>query len=165
MKRTSLAVAVAIALLASGAAAQIDPGGGPIGVNGDALDLDQEAGRISYIGRAEVTQGDNRLRSDRIDAYSEGDGEGLGSGVDRIEAIGNVYFVTPEQTMRGDRAVFVVATNTITVTGDVILSQGRNVITGSRLTYNTETGRARMEGAPTAAGNRVRGVFYPEGEN
>ena len=164
MKRLTLALAAAAVILGSGvAAAQISRGGGPIGVTGDAVELDQNAGKVSYIGRAEVTQDSNRLRTDRLDAYY-GTG-GVEGGVNRIEAIGNVYFVTPEQTMRGDRAVFQVNNDTITVTGDVILTQGQNVLTGSRLTYNTQTGRARMEGAPTSAGNRVRGVFYPENGN
>ncbi len=108
---------------------------------------------FSLRGRAEVTQGQNRLRADAINGF------GSGSRINRIEASGNVYFVTPSQTIRGDRAVYTVTNDEVVVTGDVILTQGQNVLTGGRLTYNTRTETARMEGA---SGGRIRGVFYPD---
>ena len=80
----------------------------------------------------------------------------------RVEATGNVYFVPPDQSMRGDRAVYTLGNAEVVVTGDVILTQGKNVLTGSRLVYNINTETARMDGAPRgAAGSRVQGVFYP----
>lgn len=102
-------------------------------------------------GRAELTQGTNRLRADAIQGFTNnGD-------LTRVEASGNVYFVTPDQNMRGNRAVYNLADGTVVVTGDVVLTQGQNVLTGGRLVYNVRTETARIEGA----GNRVRGVFYP----
>jgi lipopolysaccharide export system protein LptA len=47
----------------------------------------------------------------------------------------------------------------VVVTGDVILTQGKNVLTGNRLVYNVRTESARMEGG----NGRVQGVFYPQG--
>lgn len=111
---------------------------------------------MSLRGRAELIQGDNRIRADSIEA-------GLNGGsLTRVEASGSVYFVTPEQTIRGDRAVYTPANDTIVLTGDVILTQGENVITGSRLVYNTRTESAQMEGG---SNGRVQGVFYPERGN
>lgn len=111
-------------------------------------------------GRAEVLQGDNRLRANSINGFTA-DGN-----LQRVEASGDVYFVTPEQTIRGDRAVYALGSGDVTVTGDVILTQGRNVLTGGRLVYNVRTGTARMEGAPRGgAGNRIQGVFYPQETN
>ena len=102
-------------------------------------------------GRAEVTQGTNRLRADAIRGYTT-NGE-----LTRVEATGNVYFVTPDQSMRGNNAVYTLNDGQVLVTGDVILTQGQNVLTGGRLVYNVRTQTARIE----SAGNRVRGVFYP----
>ena len=102
-------------------------------------------------GRAEVTQGTNRIRADAIQGFTNnGD-------LTRVEASGNVYFVTPSQNMRGNRAVYNLVDGTVVVTGDVVLTQGQNVLTGGRLVYNVRTETARIE----SAGNRVRGVFYP----
>ena len=104
-------------------------------------------------GRAELTQGGNRLRADSITGVTaNGD-------LSRVEATGNVYFVTPDQSMRGDRAVYTLNNAEVVVTGDVILTQGKNVLTGNRLVYNVRTEAARMEGG----NGRVQGVFYPQG--
>jgi len=120
--------------------------------------LEVENNTLTLIGNAELLQGQNRLRADRVAGLNQ-------TGDSRLEASGNVYFVTPEQTIRGDRAVYTTGNDTIVVTGDVILTQGQNVLTGSSLTYNTRTGSAQVEGAPTPSGRRVQGVFYPEGND
>ena len=115
---------------------------------------EQTAERITLRGRAEVTQGQNRIRADAITLYRKASGD-----PDRVEATGKVYFVTPTQSMRGDRAVYAIGTGEVVVTGDVVLTQGQNVLTGGRLTYNTRTQTARIEGS--GAGGRIRGVFHP----
>lgn len=102
-------------------------------------------------GRAEVTQGTNRIRADAIRGFTN-NGQ-----LSRVEASGNVYFVTPDQSMRGNNAVYNLNDGTVVVTGDVVLTQGQNVLSGGRLVYNVRTETARIE----SAGNRVRGVFYP----
>ncbi|HST92250.1 MAG TPA: LptA/OstA family protein, partial [Brevundimonas sp.] len=96
------------------------------GSSSDAVAYGADAGEytpagFTLRGRAEVVQGRNRLRADSINGFvSDGD-------LRRVEASGNVYFVTPDQTMRGDRAVYTLASNEVVVTGDVILTQGQNV--------------------------------------
>lgn len=128
----------------------------PVGFGSDSFDLTNTS--VLLRGRAEITQGLARLRADAIDGALDASG-----GLTTIEASGDVYYVTPTETIRGDRAVYTVSNATVVVTGDVILRQGQNVLTGSRLTYNVDTGQARIEGG--GQGGRVRGVFYPEGSN
>lgn len=154
MTRTLKTAVIAMALVASPTVggAQSFQGGQPImwGAN----EVSRTPTALSLRGAAELTQGDSRIRADRVEGViSDGD-------LSRVEATGNVYFVTPEQTIRGDRAVYTPANDTIVLTGDVILTQGENVMTGGRLTYNTRTEAAEMEGA--GQGGRVQGVFYPE---
>jgi lipopolysaccharide export system protein LptA len=108
-------------------------------------------------GRAEVTQGGNRLRADSIN------GTTANNALSRVEASGNVYFVTPDQTIRGDRAIYTLGNGEVLVTGDVILTQGKNVLTGGRLVYNVRTQTARMESSSSSG--RIQGVFYPQGAN
>lgn len=151
MKRilTAAAIALGLSALPTIGGAQSFQGGQPIMWGADEVSRTPEL--LSLRGRAELTQGDNRIRADRVEGtISNGD-------LSRVEASGNVYFVTPEQTIRGDRAVYTPANDTIVLTGDVILTQGQNVMTGGRLTYNTRTEAAQMDGA-----GRVQGVFYPE---
>ena len=161
MKTTHLlATAATVLALAAGgmALAQSRPNTSdqPIGFGADTGGATNTG--LSLRGRAEITQGDARLRADVIEGTREPSG-----GISRIEATGNVYYVTPTETIRGDRAVYTVSNATVVVTGDVILRQGQNVLTGSRLSYNIDTGQARIEGG--GDGGRVRGVFYPEGSN
>ncbi len=129
-------------------------GNGAISYGADAGEATPNS--LTLRGRAEVIQGQNRLRADAIN------GSGVESGIERIEASGNVYFVTPEQTIRGDRAVYTPGDNLVVVTGDVIVTQGQNVMTGGRLTYNTETQAVTMAGGAGSSGGRIRGVFYPD---
>ena len=149
-----------LAMPASGGAQTAAPapavraGGGAVSFGADGGEYTSTG--IALRGRAEVVQGPNRLRADSIDGtISSGD-------LTRVEASGNVYFVTPDQTIRGDRAVYTFATDEVVVTGDVILTQGQNVLTGGRLVYNTRTESARMEGGAGSNGGRIRGVFYPD---
>ena len=162
MTRTLTITAAALVLLAlpTIGGAQTTPqtaprlGLGAVSYGADAGEATPNS--LSLRGRAEVVQGQNRLRADVIS------GSGVNSEIDRIEASGNVYFVTPEQTIRGDRAVFTLSDNEVVVTGDVIVTQGQNVMTGGRLTYNTATQAVTMAGGAGSNGGRIRGVFYPE---
>ena len=136
------------------AAPAVSAGGGAVSFGADGGEYTSTG--IALRGRAEVVQGPNRLRADSIN------GTIVSGDLTRVEASGNVYFVTPDQTIRGDGAVYTFATDEVVVTGDVILTQGQNVLTGGRLVYNTRTESARMEGGAGSAGGRIRGVFYPE---
>ena len=160
-KHLLVTAATALALTASGMAlAQSRPNTSnqPIGYGADTGELTNTS--VSLRGRAEITQGQARLRANAIEGVRDESG-----GLSSLEATGDVYYVTPTETIRGDRAVYTVSNATVVVTGDVILRQGQNVLTGSRLSYNVYTGQARIEGGGGQNGGRVRGVFYPEGSN
>ncbi len=147
------AVALAMALIPAAGEAQspVNSSDAPISFGADSGEY--VGNTVTLRGRAELIQGQNRLRADSVSGLSQ-------TGESRIQASGNVYFVTPEQTIRGDRAVYTTADDMIVVTGDVILTQGQNVLTGSRLTYNVRTQTARIEAG--GQGGRIRGVFYPQ---
>ena len=67
---------------------------------------------------------------------------------------GGVTFVTASDAAEAQDAVYSVAEGTVTMSGDVILTQGRNAIAGDRLVVDLGSGNGRMEG-------RVRTVFTP----
>ncbi len=162
--------------LAFQAMAQISPSGGPVDITADEVEI-IDAERVTiWRGRVEALQDQNRLRSNVLRVYYNNrqgggsqprpaggaPGQGWG-GIDRLEAEGDVYFVTPQQVARGDRAVYEVSTDTITMTGNVVVTQGENVVRGSTLVVDVKSGRTRLDAAqrsPTQG--RVRGVFYPE---
>ena len=151
----TLAFTAALGLLALPTVgdAQSSPADAPVAFGADQGEYTPTG--FSLRGRAEVFQGGNRLRADAI-VGTTAEGE-----LRRLEATGGVYFVTPAQTMRGDRVVYDLTTDEVVVTGDVVLSQGQNVLTGGRLVYNVRTEAARMEGGGGQDG-RIQGVFYPD---
>jgi lipopolysaccharide export system protein LptA len=153
MTRTLTIAAAATALLAlptlGGAQTPVNSSDQPISFSADGGEY--VGNTVTLRGRAELIQGENRLRADTVTGLNQ-------TGESRIEASGNVYFVTPEQTIRGDNAIYTTADDMILVTGEVILTQGQNVLTGSRLTYNVRTQSARIE---AGGQGRIRGVFYP----
>jgi lipopolysaccharide export system protein LptA len=78
-----------------------------------------------------------------------------------MEAEGPVYYVTPQQNARGDHATYDAPTNTIVMTGNVVVVQDKNVVQGDRLTIDTVTNHSVMvSNAASRAQKRVRGVFY-----
>ncbi|CAN5457894.1 LptA/OstA family protein [soil metagenome] len=139
---------------AQNAPAALSADGQPVAFGADGGEY--TATGFALRGRAEVTQGGNRLRADSINGVT------ANNALSRVEATGNVYFVTPDQSIRGDRAVYTLGNGEVLVTGDVILTQGKNVLTGARLVYNVRTQAARME---AGSGGRIQGVFYPQGAN
>ena len=123
-----------------------------------------------WRGAAEALQGETRLRADTLTVYSKpkagGGGQSSCGGSDRIEAEGQVFYVTPQQTVRGDHAVYSASADRIVITGSVVIVQGNNVARGDRLTIKISTREAQMDSLATGAGKpgRVRGVFYPDKE-
>ena len=119
-------------------------------INGSADNVDYRADVTVLSGQVDVRQGDVRILSDKMYIYNGDNGTAGGAAfdnVDRIEAVGNFYYLTPEQEVRGKKGVYEQATDTFTVTGDVILLQGPdNVVTGDKLVYNLTDNQATVVG-------------------
>jgi lipopolysaccharide export system protein LptA len=170
MKRLVFAAGLAVAVL--GGAATHAQGLGPksgteaVDIAADEAEVQNKACISIWRGKAEALQGEARLRADVLKAYFEpkaGASGATGSGACgdllRLEAQGSVYYVTSkDQRVRGDNGVYDAQNDTVTVTGDVVAVQGQNVLRGTRMVFNTQTGEGRMVGG---GGARPRGVFYP----
>lgn len=154
-------VAAGVTFSAGGALAQLDPRA-PIDITADSSEVIQSQCQSTWSGAVEALQGKTRLRANSVRMYSTRKGDGCGAS-DRMEAEGQVYFVTPERTVRADSAVYTFTGETITLTGGVIVVQGKSVVRGDRLVINTKTGQAQMSSSSQGRNKagRVRGVFYP----
>lgn len=165
MKRWAMITAAA--LLAAGPAnAQLAAGSSaPIDITADEAEVINSQCLAIWRGGAEALQARTRLRADQIRVYSAKKGDGCGS-TDRLEAQGNVYYVTEDRAVRADNALYADNSETITLTGNVIIVEGQNVARGDRLVVNVKSGAAEMTSAAKGRGNpnRVRGVFYPSGQ-
>lgn len=174
MKSLVKSSVLAAALLAGGAAhaQSLGPGSdGPMDITADELEVQNKACVSVWKGKAEALQGQARLRADVIRAYfktkpgaTAPTGTGACGDLIRIEAEGSVYYVTSkDQRVRGDAGTYDAGAETVTLTGDVVAVQGQNVLRGTRMVFNTNTGEGRMLGNATGtnAKSRPRGVFYP----
>lgn len=164
------AAASALGLLAAApAAAQLaQSSDAPVDITADAVEVVTSQCVSIWSGSAEALQDRTRLRADVLKTISakgpaRPGGQASCGAVSRIEATGNVYYVTPQQRVRGDAAVYNVEADTIVITGDVVAAQGENVMRGRRLTINVSTGDAQMQSNVTGRGaqGRPRAVIYP----
>ncbi|HLK24051.1 MAG TPA: LptA/OstA family protein [Caulobacteraceae bacterium] len=177
MQRPAVVLLILGIAAAPGAAlAQLAQGSNaPIDVSADQLVAQNHACVATWKGSVEALQGTARLRADTLSIYERPGGDAgqaqgsgpiqgkCGSSPQKLTADGSVYYATPQQVVKGDHAVYLADSKTITVTGDVVITQGKNVVVGDRLVIDTVTGQATMESNAKGRGapGRVRAVVYP----
>lgn len=127
----------------------------PIEVNSENLEVYEEGDqRVTvFSGGVVVTRGNTTLKAASIKLFSPLSTT-TADAFTRIEAEGKIWVNSGDQTVTGQTAVVDMSARTITVSGGVVLTQGTNILTGTRLVVNLATGRARVEGS-------TRGVFSP----
>lgn len=159
---------LAVLAFASPAPAQLSQNGGPVSYSADNLEYFDSEHRLVLTGDVDVVQNDSRLRADRITLFfsqstaSPTNQSGLGSGdIQRMIADGEVYYVRPAQSARGDHAVYEVSSDSVTFTGNVVVASTENVIRGNSLVLKISD---RQTVIRPAQGGRVRGVFVPQNQ-
>jgi lipopolysaccharide export system protein LptA len=144
----------------------------PIEITADSLEVVQDEQIATFMGNVDAVQGDLVLTSDQLRVHYRGSGEAPGmtaGSIRRIEAMGNVFLSSPEETAQGDFGVYDVDGALLTLEGAVVLTRDENVVRGERLEIDLATGRSQMFAAvPSTAGGtpgqRVKAVFVPPPE-
>lgn len=126
----------------------------PLNVSADSLRLDQDAGTAIFEGSVQADQGDFRLQADRIEVFYGKLENSEANEITRLIATGNVKLASGTEMAEARSADFEVAEGKIRMQGDVLLTQGGNLITGDTAVINLDDGSARVEG-------RVRTVITP----
>ena len=158
-----LSVMLGLAGLGLGAAPAAAQGIGgdtdaPITLEAERCELLDQQQETICEGSVRIAQGAALLTSDRVVLrFFEGTQDPR-----YIEGIGRVRYANGDDAIGGARGVFDAQTSTVTVTGDVVVVQGEQVLTGERLVYNTQTGALSFS---AAEGGRVRGLFRPGAAN
>ena len=149
----------------------------PVKIESDTLEVRDKSHQATFTGSVKLTQGDTTLQCKMLVIFYEdtsaapaakkstpvaqkGGGGGVPGGqqIKRAEAKGDVLVTQKDQTAKGDNGVFDVKANTVTLTGNVVVTQGTNVLRGDRMVVNLDTGVARVESDKT---KRVEGLFNP----
>jgi lipopolysaccharide export system protein LptA len=168
----------------------------PIDIESDVLVVHDKEKYATFEGNVKVVQGSTILRAKELNVhYVGGDklnpgpkkegGEaatapatkvadaqgGAAAGgnaqITKIEAKGEVVITSDkDQTTTSDWAIYDLPAQQVTVGGNVVLTQGQNVLKGDRLVIDLKTGESRFENSGNAAaGGRIRALFMPKDAN
>ena len=124
----------------------------PVEVTSDSLSVDQATGAAVFTGNVLAVQGDMRLSAGSIRVEYAAEGQSI----DKLIASGGVTLVSPTDAAEAAEAVYTIASGTVVMSGNVLLTQGRAAISGDTLTVNLTNGTGTMSG-------RVKTVFQPGG--
>ncbi len=147
----------------------------PIEITADTLEVYQQEQKAIFVGNVQAVQGNINMKSARMIVHYKGGNESAGAGsvaqgISSIEADGGVFFASPDETARGERAVYDVGREQINMQGDVVLTREKNILKGTQLTYNLKSGKSVLSGSAlstdgtTTGSGRVRGLFVPKKE-
>jgi len=129
--------------------------GQPLEVTADSLEVDQASGASVFRGNVLAIQGDLRMTAGTIRIEYTPATDGGSQRVDRLIASGGVTLVTPSEALEAREAIYTLPQGDLEMTGDVLLVQGQNVLSGQRFVANLTAGTGQMTG-------RVRTVIRME---
>jgi lipopolysaccharide export system protein LptA len=134
--------------------------------NGDIVQADVLTGYFSAPDeQGEAAEGNESAGNEAESGAAEGGNTGpMGDagGMERMEAFGNVVITTPQEVVRGDRAVYDVTEEIATVVDNVTISTATDQLAGERAVMNLKTGVSRLLGTGGSDG-RARALIVPQG--
>jgi lipopolysaccharide export system protein LptA len=156
----------------------------PVHIEASTLEVRDKEKVATFSGNVRVKQGDTGMRCKTLVVFYEQDetdgkaddksrapekgkpmqaatpGPGGNQKIKRLEARGGVVVTQKEQTATGELGIFDMSTQTITLTGNVVMTQGQNILKGDKLMVDMTTGVSRVESGKNGEG-RVQGLFLP----
>ena len=150
----------------------------PVHIDAATLEVRDKDKVATFSGNVHVKQGDTDMRCKSLVVFYEQDdvkpaapkggkpmqqaepGPGGNQKIKKLEARGGVIVTQKEQTATGDLGLFDMPSNTVTLTGNVVMTQGKNVLRGDKLIVDLTSGVSRVESAKNGHG-RVQGLFLP----
>ncbi len=186
---TASLLAVAVALVAAPLQAQTQAAKGPpnalqgfsqnrdqpVQIEAASLEVRDKQKQATFSGAVKVVQGDTTMRCNSLVVFYEQNnapekpgssmkaatpGPGGQQKIKKLEARGSVIVTQKDQTATGELGLFDMATNTVTLSGGVVMTQGPNVLRGDRLVVDLANGVSRVESGRSGQG-RVQGLFLP----
>jgi lipopolysaccharide export system protein LptA len=150
----------------------------PLKITSASLEVRDKDKVATFSGDVHLVQGDTTLRSktlmvfyddeaDKADAQkpakppAAAGAEPMSQQIRRVEAKGGVLVTQKDQTATGESGIFDMQANTVTLLGNVVISQGPNVVRGDRLTVDLTSGVSRVECGKTQGQCRVQALIQP----
>lgn len=127
----------------------------PIDITGESAEFQDNT--AVWTGNVRVVQEDSILTAKKLEAALNDDGD-----FTSITATGDVRFSNGKEAITGKRAVFDNNARTITMFDDVIVTQGKQVMSAGSVIYWVDSGKVKFL---PASGQRIRGVFYTNSDD
>ena len=144
----------------------------PIEIISDRMEAFNEKKMVVFSGNAVATQGDVRLKTDKLFFYYQKNDDvkkttpmqavEASTDLDRIEAKGNVVIEQKDMTASSDEAVYFQRSAQIVMTGNAVLREGRNVIKGCRVIIYLDESRGKVEQCESEKSGRVKAIIHPQ---
>jgi lipopolysaccharide export system protein LptA len=148
----------------------------PIKISSVSLEVRDKDKVATFTGDVHLVQGDTTLRSKTLMVFYDDDSapkpppkpiagvsdtSPMSQQIRRVEAKGGVFVTQKDQTATGESGVFDMQANTVTLLGNVVISQGQNVVKGDRLTVDLTSGTSRVECGKSQGQCRVQALIQP----
>jgi lipopolysaccharide export system protein LptA len=117
----------------------------PVDVSSNSTHYDQNACTLLLTGKVQITQKQARLVGDKALAIAAKKGNTCDA-YEKFNVDGNVYYVTPDETVRADHGLYDLNLDKVIFTGNVVTVRGQDVGTGAKLTVDLKTNDYDMEG-------------------
>lgn len=162
--KLALILAAGIAFAPGPAAAQIGQSDAPIEITSDTNQILRNEGIVVFLGNVVATQADSRITTNKLTATCSRAAPPPGQSVvdqpcdelSQMVAEGDVLYTASDVKIRGDRAEYDYPTDTIVITGEVIMSRGaEGVVRGTKVVYQVSQGLTTI----TSDEKRVLGIF------
>jgi lipopolysaccharide export system protein LptA len=150
----------------------------PVQIEAATLEVRDKQRQATFSGGVKLTQGETVLKCKMLVVFYEDTaaapqakkgapaqaaGPGGNQQIKRAEARGDVLVTQKDQTASGENGVFDLKGNTITLSGNVVVTQGQNVMRGERMIVELTTGVVRVESGK--GGGPVQMLMVPGATN
>jgi lipopolysaccharide export system protein LptA len=145
----------------------------PVRIEAATLEVRDKVRQATFSGDVKLTQGDTTLKTKVLVVFYEdtaapkkGAAQAQKAGttaqqIKRAEAKGDVFITQKDQTASGDNGVFDLKSNTVTLTGKVVVTQGQTVMRGECMVVNLTTGVTKVDSSCGKGGGRVELLAQP----
>ncbi len=114
----------------------------PIEFNSERLIFNQEKNLAELFDGVKITQGKTILSAEYVKAIYSKD-----SSLETVYAKGNVELKSDQDIAQADEAIYSLTNNSISLTGNAKLIQGKNNVMANQVLINTKTGLTQLLGS------------------
>ncbi len=141
----------------------------PIQIEADRLEIIDNQNTALLTGNVSVVQGTTILKARQIKVfYLRDDQRGeTNSGIRKIEASGKVAVRSDNNHATADKATVDMTTEFVTLSGNVYISQGQNIVQGCIVTVNLKTNVSNVKpcGNTSSGSGRIKLLLDPKSRN